>query len=183
MVRQKFSVCGWPFANRKSQIANRKCRGGFTLVEAAIVTVIVGVGTVAVLQLLTSGTMSNAESAELTTGLNMANDIKEMSRGLAFADPTTPTHWGAETGETTISAYDDVDDLDGVSFSPPIDARRQTLSAYTRWKQSITVETVLPSQISSATTKGAQPLNRITVKVLKNDNEVCQLSWLVAQAE
>jgi prepilin-type N-terminal cleavage/methylation domain-containing protein len=161
----------------------KSSRRGFTLIECAIVTVIVGVGTVAVLQLMASGTMSNAESSELTTGLNMANDIKELSRGLAFDDPTLPANWGAETGESSIAAYDDLDDLDGVTFSPPIDARRLSLSTFTNWKQTVTVETVNPASISTSTTKGSQPINRLTVKVYKNDNEVCQLTWLVSEAQ
>ena len=162
---------------------HRAWRGGFTLIETAIVTVIVGVGTVAVLQLLASGTMSNAESSEVTTGLNLANDIKEMSRGLAFYDPTTPTAWGVDSGENTVDSYDDVDDLDGVSFSPPVDARRQSLSSYTNWKQTVTVDTVNPSSIGTSTTKGSQPINRITVKVYKSDSEICQLTWLVSAAQ
>ena len=167
----------------KKGIKHRAWRGGFTLIEAAIVTVIVGVGTVAVLQLMAAGTMSNAESSELTTGLNLANDIKEMSRGLAFADPTTPAVWGVNAGESSVATYDDIDDLDGVTFSPPIDARRQSLSSYTNWKQTVTVETVNPASIGSSTTKGSQPINRVTVKVYKNNMDVCQLAWLMSEPE
>ena len=103
-------------------------RAAFTLIECALTLVIIGVGTVGMLQFMAAGTMSNAESSELLTGLNLANHVREMSRGLKFADPTTPTTWGAEAAETTAT-YDDIDDLDGKSFSPPLDARRQSLSS------------------------------------------------------
>ena len=127
--------------------------------------------------------MSNAESAELTTGLNMANNVKEMSRGFAFCDPTTPTNWGIESGESSVAAYDDLDDLDGISFTPPIDARRQSLSSYTNWKQTVTVDTVNPASIGTTTTKGSQPINRLTVKVYKSNLEVCSLTWMVSKVE
>src|SRR5688572_5057656 len=97
----------------------RPRRQGFTLIEAAIVTVIIGVGIVAMLQLLATGTVSNVEGTKMTTGMNFANSVHELTLSLAFADPTTPTNWGHETGETTAT-YDDIDDLDGKTFSPPI---------------------------------------------------------------
>ena len=155
-------------------------RGGFTLIECALTMVIIGVGTVGMLQLMAAGTMSNAESSEMLTGLNLANHIREMSRGMKFADPTTPSNWGSESGEATAT-YDDLDDLDAKTFQPPIDARRQSLSDYSSWKQVVTVETMNPSSISTATTKGSQPFNRLTVKLYKNGNEVCQLSWLISK--
>ncbi|MEO6436739.1 MAG: prepilin-type N-terminal cleavage/methylation domain-containing protein [Tepidisphaeraceae bacterium] len=160
----------------------RSPRRGFTLIEAAIVTVIVGIGTVGLLELLASGTMSNAESSELTTALNLANDVREMSRSLAFADPTTPTTWGAESGESSAATYDDLDDLDGVSFNPPIDARRQSLSNYTRWTQSVTVQTVQPNQLTTVASDGSQPVNRVTVAVSKSGSEVCRIAYLVVSA-
>src|SRR5688572_10055725 len=133
---------------RAASPAGRR-RRGFTLIEAAITTVIVGIGTVGLLQLLAAGTVSNAECSELMVGLHLANDVREMSRGLKFSDPTTPTHWGLETGETTAAHWDDVDDLDGRTISPPIDARRQSLTRYAQWKQKVKVETVLPNQVSA----------------------------------
>src|SRR5689334_18528489 len=64
-----------------------RTRRGFTLVESAVVTVIVGVGVVAMLELLAAGSVSNAEGAELTTAINLASNIREISLGLPFRDP------------------------------------------------------------------------------------------------
>ena len=50
--------------------AQRGRSRGFTLIEAAIVTAIVGIGIVGVLELLAAGSMSNAESTKLTTATN-----------------------------------------------------------------------------------------------------------------
>ena len=46
----------------------RHDRAGFTLMEAALVTVLVGVGVVATLQLLAAGTMSNGYANEMVDG-------------------------------------------------------------------------------------------------------------------
>src|SRR5258706_9513897 len=97
----------------------RPIRRGFTLIEAAVTTVIIGVGCVAMLELLGSGTLANNDGAELTTAMNLAGNIRECMTGVAYTDPTSPTHWGTEAGETSVALYNDLDDFDGKQFSPP----------------------------------------------------------------
>src|SRR4051795_8581358 len=77
-----------------------RLRRGFTLIEAAIVTVIVGVGVVGMLQLLAAGTMANTDSTELTTAMNLAANMHEMSLSVPYKNIMT---------------------LDGRTFTPPID--------------------------------------------------------------
>ena len=84
--------------------APRRFRRGFTLIEAAITTIIIGVGCVAMLELLGAGTLANNQGAELTTAMNLAGNIRECMTGVAYTDPTSPTHWGSEAGETTASS-------------------------------------------------------------------------------
>src|SRR5688500_4836529 len=98
-------------------------RRGFTLIEAAIVTVVVGVGIVGMLQLLAAGTLANTESTELTTALNLAGNVHEMSLSVPYQNIMT---------------------LDGQQYSPPIDSKKQTISALTNWKQAVTVNYVDP---------------------------------------
>jgi len=57
---------------------HRRARRGFTLIEAALTTVIIGVGVMSMMQLLAAGTASNLGSAELTTGINLAKNIREI---------------------------------------------------------------------------------------------------------
>ena len=45
--------------------------------------------------------------------MNLAGNVREAMTGVQFSDPSTPTHWGPETGEASVSAYDDLDDFDG----------------------------------------------------------------------
>ena len=151
-------------------------RTGFTLIEAALVTVIIGIGVLAMLQLLAAGTASNSAGAEMTTALNLAKGIRELSTGLAFADDNQPTHWGHEAGET-IGTYDDLDDLDGKTFNPPIDALRITLADYAAWEQRVTVESVDADRITVAVPNGTSPAIRMTVSVYRNGQLICDISW------
>ena len=156
-------------------------RRGFTLIESALVTVIVGLGVVATLELLANGTSANAESTQLTTAIHLARNIREMSLGLHFYDPQTPDNWGVETGET-LATFDDLDDLDGKAFSPPIDARRQVLNSYTNWQQAITVETVDIDKLTLNVPKGSEPSNRITVVISHRGRPIYRTSWLSVDA-
>ena len=158
-----------------------RARRGFTLMEAALVTCIIGVGVAAMLQLLAAGSVSNASGAELTTGINLAKNIRELTLGLAFADPTTPTHWGSESGES-LTTFNDLDDFDGTSFSPPIDARRQSLTDHTAWQQSITVHSIDPNRLTTDVPNGSAPATRITVTITHHGHSICDLSWIVLDA-
>lgn len=175
----------------RNRASGRRRRGGFTLIEAAITTVIIGVGCVSMLELLGAGTNANKESTELTTAMNLAGNIREAMTGLRYASKTSPTHWGPETGETTVTSYDDVDDFDGWTSSPnpPIDARRRTLSSeYAGWTQRVKVECVKPdnlavSQAHLTLTPDLRPTERVTVTILHNGREVYTQSWFTCYAD
>ena len=162
----------------------RRRRRGFTLIEAAMTTCIIGFGVVGMVQLLAAGTVSNSEGTELTTAVNLANNIREISLGLNYNDPEQPTVWSTKEGtgnpNTDVTSYDDVFDLDGATFSPPLDVRRRPISNYTNWAQQVTVDTVDPNQIASVRPKNATwPTARVTVTITRNGTPVHTASWLV----
>ena len=165
-----------------------RARRGFTLIEAAMTTVIIGVGCVAMLELLGAGTLANNEGSELTTAMNLAGNVRECMTGVAYTDPTNPTHWGSESGETTAT-YNDIDDFDGKTFSPPIDARRQSLGTnYAAWSQSVKVETIKPDNLTVTTshlnlTPDLRPTCRCTVTVSRNGRTVYTQSWIAAYCD
>ncbi len=107
-----------------------KARGGFTLIEAALATVIVGVGIVAMVDAQQAFIRSNMWSSHAATGTFLANEIRELTRHLPKHDPVTGLYleadgngnstlrgWGRESGEVSVLDFDDLDDFDGVSFS------------------------------------------------------------------
>ena len=158
-------------------------RRGFTLMETGLATIIIGVGVSALVQLLAKGTISNLDGADLTTAVNLANSIHELTYGLSFADPVTPTHWGPETGET-LATYNDVDDFDGQVFSPPIDARRQSLPNFTNWSQAVTVQKVDVNRLSTVVPNATvMPTLRVTVTVKHLGQTVYAETWLITQGQ
>ena len=151
--------------------------GGFTLIEAAIVTAIVGIGIVAMLELLAAGTMANNDSTELTTAMNLASNIHEMSLGIK---------------------YDNILTLDGRSWSPPTDGQLRfntatppavtsygnTISNLPNWKQQIVVDYVDPDRITMTVPKTqVEPTARVTVTISHNNTIIYQTSWLAAAAQ
>ena len=154
-------------------------------------TVIIGVGCVAMLRLLGAGTLANTEGAELTTGMNLAGNVRELLTGVRYSDPTNPSHWGVETGETSVSLYNDLDDFDGWSSSPgtPIDAKRDNLPAeYSSWNQVVKVESVKPDNLAVTMahltlTPDLRPATRITVTIYHNGNVVYTESWVATYAD
>ena len=153
-------------------------RRGFTLIEAALVTVICGVGTVAVLQLMAAGTVSSRAAYDQTTGMNLVKNIREMTWAMSFCDALNPTHFGRESGETSLPYYDDLDDLNGLTFSPPIDARRKVLTDMQGWEQSIQCHSVSPDWLTLEVPNGSTRALRMTVTVRHHGKVVCTQSWV-----
>jgi type II secretory pathway pseudopilin PulG len=140
-------------------------RQAFTLIEAAIVTVIVGVGIMAMLELLAAGSMANGASAELTTAMGLASNIHEMSLGVEYANVMT---------------------LNNLSYQPPVDAKKITItdSSLAQWRQQVTVN-YLDRHLITSTVPNTQiePAARITVTVSRNGAPVYTTSWLAAASE
>ena len=158
-------------------------RSGFTLMETGLATIVIGLGVTSVLALFAKGTISNINGADLTTAVNLANNIHELTYGLKYADPTNPGNWGPEGGET-LATYNDLDDFAGSTFSPPIDARRQSLSNYTGWSQVLTLDKVDVNRIATTVPSSTvSPTMRFTVDVKRYGQTVYTESWLLSQGQ
>src|SRR5262245_31206809 len=111
-------VFGLP-ASREG-VRSRGGRRGFTLIEAALTTAITGIAFVAIMQLFAACTQQNRIGTNMTTAMLLAGHVQETMNGLSFNDPVQGTTvYGPEPGQA-LDKYDDIDDFDGLSFSPPI---------------------------------------------------------------
>ena len=111
---------------------------GFTLIETALATVIIGVGVVAVVEAQQAFLRSNRWSSHASSATLMGNEIRELTRdfprhdsvsGLMIGgDPPALQGWGADLGEIVVWDFDDMDDFDEIQFGNggqlpgPIDA-------------------------------------------------------------
>ena len=102
---------------------------GFTLIESAMATVIIGVGVLAMVDAQSSFITANSWSSHAASGTYLANEIREMTRNLPKHDPVVGLYieedggagvlhgWGPDTGELNAGDFDDIDDFDGITFS------------------------------------------------------------------
>jgi Tfp pilus assembly protein PilV len=154
-------------------------RGGFTLLEAALAIVIIGAGVMAMLQLLAAGSIANGGGTELTTAVNLANNIHEITVGMPFQNATTPTSLAKDPGGPTAYTY--LWDLNGDTYSPPLDVTRRPIATYANWTQVVSVSSVDPNNLNfvEPTNDPTTPTARVTVVVKHNTKVVYQASWLV----
>ena len=167
---------------------------GFTLIEASLVTVIVGVGVLAIVSAQQAYHQQNDISTRMGTALLLANEMRELTLGLPQHSPISGTAtFGPEANETNPTQYDDLDDFagtngKGTTITPPMNSLRQTIPNMTGWSQVVTVENVLPNFLNATTPapQGSTDTLRITCAVLyqppgaKAPYEVTRLTWVRA---
>jgi hypothetical protein len=140
----------------------RRARLGFTLMEAALATAIVGVGILAMVKLIAACTQGNSLAKQVTTATLLADHIQEAMAGLPINDPyLVNTYFGPEPGET-LPTYNDIDDFDGSSFNPPIDSMRKPMPQFSQFTQVVSVWPVLPSQLNGNTNAAAPTIPKTT---------------------
>src|SRR5688572_4263618 len=115
---------------------------GFTLLEAMLTMVIIGIGVVATCQLLAAGTNANIEGASLTTAVNLARNVRELSIKIPFADLPA---------------------LNGRTYNPPVDSRGEEVPGFAKWAQSIEVQAVAPSRWTTNIVDPDPDVVRVTV--------------------
>ena len=137
-------------------------RRGFTLLESSLAVLIVGIGFVAVMELFSACTMENQKSAQITTAQMLAANVQEMMVGLDFKDPYySTTTWFAEPGET-LATFNDLDDFDGQTFSPPLDSMRARIPELAKYGQVITVMPVDPNRPGNNTNEALPEIGKGT---------------------
>lgn len=155
--------------------------GGFTLIEAALTTVIIGTGVLAMLAAQQAYHVKNDWAQRTGTAMLLANELRELTLTLPMNDPFTGTaNLGPEIDEANVTEFDDLDDFagpvdgtgfgPGTVFNPPINALRQPIPNIAGWSQQIVVVNALPDNIGLVGTNTAQPLGttnlmRVTVTV------------------
>lgn len=168
---------------------------GFTLIEAALATVIVGVGVLAIVEAQQSFHRKNLWAVQSGVATRLGNEIREMTLNLPRHDPVTGTaRWGPETGEETLGDFDDLDDFDGgdgqgTIFSAalgngPISARREPIPGLEGWSQVVRVRNVHAFEITRTVPDGSSDFLQVEVTVswqapgADAPAEMTRFSWL-----
>jgi prepilin-type N-terminal cleavage/methylation domain-containing protein len=138
-----------------------RARRGFTLIETALATIIVGVGVLAMVAAQQAFHQKNQWSTQASIAMRLGNEIREMTLNLQRHDPVTGMdNWGPELNEDGLGDFDDLDDFDGEAgegtiFSAalgngPVNARREVVGDMEGWSQTVLVACVDPLNITEA---------------------------------
>ncbi len=166
--------------NSKFEIPRLRLGNGFSLIEVLIATILVGLAITALLVASGSLTIANGASTDLSTAEFLVEQIRELTALLPVVDPQTGIAvFGPE--ETDLAYYDDLDDFDGASFSPPIDANRNVLNNFAAFSQIVLVENVNPSNFNQVVGDHSTSFVRVTVTVVLNAKEISSTSWIRAR--
>jgi len=172
-----------------------RARRGFTLIETALATVIVGTGVLAIVSAHQAFFKQNEWSTHASTAQRLGNEIRELTLHMPRHDPVTSTaFWGPEPNEFDLEDFDDLDDFDGeegdgVVFSAaqgngPISALGYPLTGMEGWSQRVTVENVDPYNLTTTVADGASEMVRVRVIVEyqgpadEAPREITRVTWI-----
>jgi type II secretory pathway pseudopilin PulG len=151
---------------------------GFSLVEILISIILVGLSITALVLASNSFTMANGAGTDLSTAEFLIEQIRELTTMLPAADPDNPTNFGQETS----GVYDDVDDFDDATFSPPISADMEGLDKFAAFSQKVVVQKLSPSNLDVVVADSStSPFLRVTATVVQNNKEISSASWIRAK--
>jgi len=163
---------------------NGKYNSGFSLIESLIAILLVGFAMVSLLAANGTFTKANGAGTDLSTAEFLVEQIRELSALLPVVEPNTPESavdvFGPEPGET-LATYDDLNDFDGTSFSPPINANRSPLAELAAFSQQVTVQNVNASNFEQVVADHSSAFIRVTVRVYVNSKEISSARWLRAR--
>lgn len=155
-------------------------RRGFTLVEAVISIAIVGSMLVAALSAMAGSQRLRIRSADRLRGHQLAADLIAEVEACLYTDPGFGLgSFGVGADETgpDRSLFDDVDDYDGWSASPPQRKDGAEIPDLDGWTRTVEVEWVLPDDLGDVQ-GGESEVKRVVVTVLDGDAVVAQLTTI-----
>ena len=163
----------------------RSARGGFSLIEVAVATAIVGIALAALLVAVGSHTRVTEAARKLTQATSLAEEIREWTLNLPFSDPD-PGDAGKPPGPDGSDPQvfvDDLDDLMDVTFSPPRDGQGNVLPGLDGWSETLTLTWRDPNDPMSAVADGTTDLIYVQLDIAFSGRGVLTTGWLVARRE
>jgi prepilin-type N-terminal cleavage/methylation domain-containing protein len=161
---------------------NTAARGGFTLIEAMIAMLIIGLTIAALVASTGAFSRTNAAGIDLSTAEFLIEEIREMTASLPIVDPTTGTAtFGPEAGETGLAQCDDLDDFNGASYCPPIDINRVAMANFANFTQQVQVRNVAVNNFSAVVANHSTNFYRVTVTILMNGSALTSATWIRAR--
>ncbi|MGC9454413.1 MAG: type IV pilus modification PilV family protein [Phycisphaerae bacterium] len=156
--------------------------GGFTLIEVAIATAMIGVAIVALLTALAAGTRTNSAGRDLSQAVFLSQAVREWTLTLPYTDPDPADEGNPPGPDGSDPQYfvDDLDDLLNVTYSPPRNSMGQELTDMIGWSQVISVTYREPDDLETVVTARTD-VARVEVTIEHNGQDVLTTGWLVTR--
>ena len=142
-----------------------------TLVEVSMSIMIVGVMLVAALNTVGAARVGLQRVGDRSRGTMLAQQLMAEILAQEYEhDPDNPGSFGLDSGEVgdgSRALWEDVDDYNGWSASPPEDKNGNPLAGFDNWGRSVTVAWVNPNNPSAAVMSDTR-VKSITVNVTHN---------------
>ena len=133
---------------------------GFTLIEVMIAVILVGIAIASLVASSVAFTQSTGAATDISTAEFLIEEIRELTAGLD---------------------YDDLYDFDGLSFSPPINAKQESLDNLSGFTQHVIVENVSATDFEVVVDDHSSVFVRVAVGVTLNGKEIGSAQWLRAR--
>lgn len=170
----------WAFPIQRRRLTRAH---GFTLVEAVISIIIVAGMFIAALNTVGAARTTQYKINEQRRGNMWAQALMSEILAQSYQEPVEASSFGVESPETKTSRihWDDVDDYDDWSSSPPQDKDGNPIANADGWTRSVVIEQVHPSNLSAAMATDSG-VRRITVTVHHGVRVICSLVALRSSA-
>ena len=173
------------YLSRNIQVGECGRRAGFTLIEVLLAVIILGMGITASIHTIMSGTTMSMDSDKMTTANFLASEVGEWTRTLPFSDQD-PSDWLNPPGPDSEGPYgpyvDDVDDLLGATFSPPLNAAGVPIKGMDGWSQKILMTWRDRSNPSIEVDPGTSDLIYIQAVIAFRGEVILSTGWLLARS-
>ncbi len=129
---------------------------GFSLIEAMIAVLLVGLVVTALMLSNGSLTKVNAAGVDISTAEFIIEQMREHVAALPYADLAA------------LAAAS--------PYSPPVDVNRNALVQFAAFSQQVTVQAVSPADLT--TPQAGSDFSRVTVSVLLNGSPINSATWI-----
>jgi type II secretory pathway pseudopilin PulG len=157
-----------PIRHPKPEAGN-PLRRSLTLAEMIVSMVIVGVMLVAALNTVGASKMGQLKTGDRAKGTLLAQQLMSEILRQSYEEQGETPAFGRETAELSTNRveYDDVDDYDGWSASPPQRKDGTVIPGLEGWTRSVRVAWVAPADLSQEVAFDTR-VKRITVAVAQD---------------
>jgi type II secretory pathway pseudopilin PulG len=136
---------------------------GFTLIEALLASLLIGLAIAALVTSSGAFTVYNAAGVDLSTAEFLIEEIRELTTPVAFNNQ-----------------FDNLAPYNNQTYNPPVDADGNAMPEFAAYTQKITVTYANPANLTQ-TAVVSTDFHRVTVTITKGGRTITSSSWIRAK--